>query len=325
MVYNCAAKSSKVSTRFSNLCLILGVMNIVRRLSFSALAMVILNSCFEPPEYSSVPQIEFNSISFIEVGGFSDPDSLILRIDFKDGDGALGLDPNDPNHTNEPFHDSYYFLEDGAGGLTPIATEKRYSDRPAMLKISGEPGKLASSRTPKKPLYSYIPTFQENGCPHPYVHNGVADTLYYMYGEIHISAEDGYIIDDCYQIIDTLRAQDFPDIYVVEDTILFKPNPRHNNIRVEFLVQNNDGTFTKFNWSDFNCGTTFDGRFPVLEDRTRAVEGTLQYAMTSVGFLPLFSSRPLKLRVTIWDRALNQSNVIETQQPFTLNDIRKGG
>src|SRR5690606_31612958 len=34
MVYNCAAKSSKVSTRFSNLCLKLGVMTIVRRLSF---------------------------------------------------------------------------------------------------------------------------------------------------------------------------------------------------------------------------------------------------------------------------------------------------
>jgi len=296
-------------------------MNIGRRLSICAVLVVILNSCFDPPEYSVIPQIEFNSVVFVEVGGFSDPDSLILAIDFKDGDGDLGLGKTD---ISDPFHDSNYYLEDGGGGLIRIPTELRYSDIPPMLKMDGEQGKLASVRTPKKPLYTYLPTFQSDGCPHPYIHSGVRDTVYYKYAKIYISEEDGHVIDNSYQIIDTLKAPDFPDIYVVEDTILFKPNPFHNNIRVEFLVQNNDETYSKFDWSQVACGTTFDGRFPVVEDRTRAVEGTIRYSMTSIGFLQLFSIRNLKLRVTIWDRALHQSNVIETR-PFTLNDIRKGG
>src|SRR5690606_27410491 len=108
------------------------------------------------------------------------------------------------------------------------------------------------------------------------------------------------------------------------DTILFKPNPFHNNIRVEFLVQNNDETYSKFDWSQIACGTTYDGRFHVVEDRTRAVEGTIRYSMTSIDSLQLSNIRNLNLRATISDRALHHSNVIETR-PFKLNDIRKGG
>jgi hypothetical protein len=283
--------------------------------------VVILISCFDPPEYSIVPQIAFNDIVFIEVGDFSDPDSLILSIDFKDGDGDLGLGNTD---ISDPFHDSDYYLEDGGGGLVRIPTELRYSDIPPMLKMSGEEGKLATSRTPFKPLYSYLPTFQADGCPHPFIRNGSPDTIYYKYVDVYISEEDGYVIDDSYHITDTLSAPDLPDIFVVRDTVLYKPNPFHNNIRVEWLVQNNDGSFSEFDWSQISCSTGYDGRFPVLEDRTRAVEGTLRYAMTSIGFLQLFSIKTLKLRVTIWDRALHQSNIIETRQ-FTLNDIRKGG
>lgn len=295
-------------------------MNIVRRLSKSAVLLVILSSCFDPPEYSVIPQIEFNSLAFIEVGDFSDPDSLILSIDFKDGDGDLGLGSTD---ISDPFHDSDYFLEDGGGGLIRIPTELRYSDIPPMLKMSGEQGKLASARTPKKPLYTYLPTFQGDGCPHPYIRNGVPDTAYYKYEYIYISEEDGYVIDNTYQVVDTLSAPELPDIYIVLDTVLYKPNPYHNNIRVDWLVQNNDGSFSVFDWTQISCAPVFNARFPVLEDRTRAVEGTLRYAMTSIGFLQLFSIKTLKLRVTIWDRALHRSNVIETPQ-FTLNDIRRG-
>lgn len=296
-------------------------MNILRRLSIPAVLLVILNSCFDPPEYSIVPQIEYNSVVFVEVGDFSDPDTLILSIDFKDGDGDLGLGNTD---ISDPYHDSNYYLEDGGGGLIRIPTELRYSDIPPMLKMSGEQGKLATSRTRNKPLYTYLPAFQADGCPHPFIQNGTPDTAYYKYEYLYISEEDGYVIDDSYQIIDTLTAQDLPDIYVVRDTLLYKPNPAHNNISVEWLVQNNDGSFSEFDWSQISCSTGYDGRFPVLEDRTRAVEGTLRYSMTSIGFLQLFSIKTLKLRVTIWDRALHQSNIIETPQ-FTLNDIRKAG
>src|SRR5690606_3791636 len=100
-------------------------MKILTRLAISGLILAMFNSCFDPPEYSIVPSIEYQSIEFIEVGGFSDPDSLILYIDFRDGDGDLGLSNGD---VAAPYHDSNFYLEDGAGGFTRVATELRYSD-----------------------------------------------------------------------------------------------------------------------------------------------------------------------------------------------------
>ena len=295
-------------------------MKILTRLAIPGLILVMFNSCFDPPQYSIVPNIEFQRIEFVEVGDFSDPDSLIIYIDFRDGDGDLGLSTSD---ISDPFHDSNYFLEDGAGGFIKVPAEIRYSDIPPMIKLSGEQGKLATSRTRMKPGYTYLPAFDNDGCPHYYLRNGSPDTAYYKYDFVYISAENSHIIDESYYISDTLSAPDFPDIYVLHDTVFFEPNPYHNNIRVDWLVQNNDGSFSPFDWSDLDCSTSFDGRFPVLEDRTRAVEGTLRYSMTSIGFLQLFSIKTLKLRITIWDRGLHQSNTIETPQ-FTLNDIRKG-
>jgi hypothetical protein len=51
--------------------------------------------CFEPPDYSSTPEISFNSIvKFTIDDPFSGPnarrDSVVVTVDFKDGDGDLG-------------------------------------------------------------------------------------------------------------------------------------------------------------------------------------------------------------------------------------------
>ena len=110
---------------------------------------------------------------------------------------------------------------------------------------------------------------------------------------------------------------------VVKDTLYFELNPDYNNITVEFLVKNPDGTFTEFDWKEAfnypNCGISFDGRFPILyKDKPGApLEGTIRYGMGSIGFKILFSTKTLKLRIEIKDRALNRSNIIETPE-FTL-------
>jgi len=110
---------------------------------------------------------------------------------------------------------------------------------------------------------------------------------------------------------------------IVKDTIYFELNPDYNNITVEYLVKNPDGTFTEFDWKEAfnypNCGISFDGRFPILykEKSGAPLEGTIRYGMGSIGFKILFSTKTLKLRVQIKDRALNKSNFIETPE-FTL-------
>lgn len=54
-----------------------------------------LGSCFEPPEYSNTPEISFGNLVFKDVADLSEPDSLILFTDFRDGDGNLGLRPSE--------------------------------------------------------------------------------------------------------------------------------------------------------------------------------------------------------------------------------------
>ena len=105
------------------------------------------------------------------------------------------------------------------------------------------------------------------------------------------------------------------------------------NIFVDFYVGNGTG-FKRFDWvTEFatypTCGITFDGRFPVLSkdlSQKTPLDGTIRYAMTSTGFLILFGNKPLKLGITIQDRALHRSNTVETiPNPFTLQQIKKSG
>lgn len=60
-------------------------------------------SCFDPPDFPVVPEIEFKRISFQDRPDPSDQDSLILELSFKDGDGDLGL--NDPDSSCNYFGD----------------------------------------------------------------------------------------------------------------------------------------------------------------------------------------------------------------------------
>ncbi|MEY4383583.1 MAG: hypothetical protein RI995_1125 [Bacteroidota bacterium] len=58
---------------------------------------VLFTSCVQEPEYSNIPEIGFESITKINKvsdNGFGEKtkiDSLIMRINFKDGDGDLGI------------------------------------------------------------------------------------------------------------------------------------------------------------------------------------------------------------------------------------------
>ena len=237
-----------------------------------------LASCFDPPNYSPIPTIEFESIIFKDVSNSSDPDSLILAVRIKDGDGDLGLDANDPTDTLFPyqsrtfmdtisrFNGYYYVYKDG-----PFITYK-------------------TRRT--NPDYDTLPAFVS-----PY--NCVNWEIITIENKV--------------------------------DTFYFQPNPNHHNIFVEYLVKNNDGIFTEFDWTkEFaypQCGITFDGRFPILSkdlSQNAALDGRIRYGMASTGFLILFSIKTLKLRITIQDRSLHKSNIIETPE-FRLDQIKKSG
>lgn len=66
--------------------------------SLSAL-LIVMTGCFDPPEFSEVPQIKFKSLRFVEVDNALD--TLELSFEFQDGDGDIGLDPS---QIGPPFH-----------------------------------------------------------------------------------------------------------------------------------------------------------------------------------------------------------------------------
>ena len=89
-------------------------------LFFAGIAFV-GTSCFTAPEFPNEPEISFNNIVFSKGIEEFDPDSLVLAINFQDGDGDLGL-RNDGADTGEPYNALWYFVKPDGSLLT-------YADR----------------------------------------------------------------------------------------------------------------------------------------------------------------------------------------------------
>lgn len=289
-------------------------MKTIKGLVTFVLLTAVLGACFNPPEFSVVPSIRYESVVFKENPNISQKDSLILTINFQDGDGNLGLGDK---QTDEPFHATTYFLAND-GDTIPIGTFSPYSDLQEMLYIpKGVTGTIVTKRF-RDDNAEYQGMFPQYVCP-------FINTRY--------EVDSIYVLEENRQIFDPTKVRLYrtmlggtgaPDIYVLLDTFAIRANPHHFNIKVDFLIKeivNGQETFKPFNWKN-SCGfgQDFSARFPILSDNDSPLEGTLRYGMGTVGFHPLFDGKTLKLRVRIWDRDLNVSNVIETPQ-FTLQDI----
>ena len=270
--------------------------------------VTLLMACSDDPGISSTPQIEFKSISFAQ-GTTSD--TIRVTISFIDGNMDLGLSEND---TDNPFHENFYLIATGQGELSEVPTFKKYKDLPPFIQMEDKlNGKLTSIRSRKNPEYATLPPYS---------------CKYYSKKDVYISEEDGAIIDNSYYIIDTLKAANTPDAYVLRDSIYFKPNPNHYNFDVKFKVKNADGTFSDFDWMEAIC-TTFNARFPLLTNAkpgdvvkggnfiinmATTTDGTLTYTMSSQHFRTFLAGEVIKIEIKIRDRTINQSNTVQSTE-----------
>jgi hypothetical protein len=280
-----------------------------------------LLGCFDPPEYSIEPEIDFVKIEFAEVGSFSDADSLILTINFKDGDGDLGLRPS---QIDFPFNTNNFFV--GENQQKTAVSAGLYSDFSGLRYAS-------NGTTPKSPTYVIdsapsTGTFvslddqAEYGLP-PYAPPYTCTAYYqsYLRDTIFVRAPDRFAIKPDDLVGTLVDSQGNQILFAALNTWYIELNSNHYNITVKFLVKQSDNSFREFDFREEYC-STYDGRFPELSDSKRALEGTLRYVMEGTGFLSTFSVNTLKLEIQIKDRALHTSNVIETPE-FTLNGIRR--
>lgn len=273
------------------------------------LTMIYLGSCFDPPEFPIVPEIEYNRIEFVD----AQTDSLILYIDFKDGDGDLGIDNQDLFYNSYPFNNLFFFQENNGKLDTLYTTIVTFQGNQYEVLDIPNPaqGKLVFPRTRKKPEYrTLLPAFN------------CADYEYQFERNLIIEHDDLAALDNKVQFTDTLRPTNAPVFYQIQDTLYTQVNPDHYNIEVDFYVDNGSG-LTEFDWRRQFCTQSFDGRFPPLSEREGvALEGTLRYAMNSVGLTELFSVKPLQLEVQIKDLARHRSRRIKTDI-FTLDQKKK--
>jgi hypothetical protein len=247
--------------------------------------------------------IESHSTTFTPSDSPAEPDIVRLSLSIVDGDFDLGV-----NELDSPYHQLTLFLENN-NALESIIPASREVDGPgkALVIQTTKTGNVATYTLLRKKALQPLPFSCET----------------YFYG--YVLAESENIDPDASAITDTLMI-DNREMIVLRDTFPFLANENHYNITVDFLVEQGDGTFEEFDFSEQMC-TTFDGRFgfataldvgeimvdgPFVITRTGKARITLSYSMRSNGFSTLWQGKKIKLRVSVKDRAIHNSNVIET-------------
>ncbi len=245
-------------------------------------------ACSPPPKLPATPRIEFIKAEFWDMG-LQNPDSLNVTISFEDGDSNLGLDQGE---AFIPRRNTVYLFR--ANSMLDI-------ERIFFIDNDGELLKL-NSKLNKPVPYDTLPDFV-----HPFnCTNYTTDTTLFYF-----SALDGTRVE-------------------VKDTLYFQPSVDNFNYFIDFLIKQSDGSFERFPWESFlgapSCGETFNTRFTRADVGTSAdddgpIQGRLTYKMISRGFIFELRNKIFKFRIRIFDRSLNASNFVESEE-LTLEKIQ---
>ncbi|MEQ8928056.1 MAG: hypothetical protein RLO81_19720 [Fulvivirga sp.] len=225
---------------------------------------------------TSIPQIEFSEVSFIDVP--NDADSIIVRIKFSDLEMNLGLNYNDIEF---PFNWKHYF-SNKTGKYIDFENES-YDDLLTIKNID---------------VIDTLPAFDSE---YSYLYWDHSPNIY---------LSDGTQLDD---------------------TVYYQLNNFHTNLFVNYYFRKNSEDFELFDFRKQFETLNYHARFPRIPPTatinrypitiqegsikiivTSRTSGFIEYGMASFGFKPLFGGKDLKLRISIADRDLNVSNVVET-------------
>jgi hypothetical protein len=74
--------------------------NLLSLFTLMAFILLVTSACYRPPEFPVEPSISFNDIKFYET---TSVDSMVVTINFEDGDGNLGLRRTEIDRPYHPF------------------------------------------------------------------------------------------------------------------------------------------------------------------------------------------------------------------------------
>ncbi|MCW5910702.1 MAG: hypothetical protein KIT62_06490 [Cyclobacteriaceae bacterium] len=175
-------------------------MSVIKHLLWAGILTLMAGACFKAPEFSIVPQIEYQSITF-KPGGTGGFDSLILVISFRDGDGDLGLSADETGCMSEDicYNSKFYFVKSDQTFVT-------YKDKRTNPNFSDLPGFVKPYNCINWEVYR--------------VNNVVQDTLYFELNPDHYNIEIDFLVkntDGTFTEFDWTTEFDYPNCGLTYD------------------------------------------------------------------------------------------------------------
>jgi hypothetical protein len=282
-----------------------------------------ISACFNPPEFKNTPEITFREVYFQRSNNPEIQDSIVLRFDFRDGDGDLGLRLGS---LPPPYNIADFYVENGSNTL--VSAGGYLTDDFSFLAPSGV-RKTSNKQAPELAQFVFdipegkkLATFysRSHGYPSLPAYTSPYSTCqrydYYYIDTVYVAASQRAALRES-KIVDTLRSVATNTIlaYGALDTFFVAENFNQYNMLVKFY-QKIGNTYQEFDWRKEFC-LPYDSKFVNFSDSGSPVEGTLTFSMKSFGFEPLFGVRSLYIEFQIIDQALNTSNIERTRE-FTL-------
>jgi hypothetical protein len=282
-----------------------------KAIAISLLILLVLSeACKQESEEpgSELPTITFSQLEFV-ASIANNTDGFRLTLEFSDGDFDYGLTPQD---VSEPYHELNFFISQGntqkmfastIEQLRPQFSDSYYLIQPESV----ETGKLVTLQSMR--LQSSL---QQFSCAQ----------FTTRLDNVGIKISDKNLVPNPERVVDTITST-LGDILIMQDSFRIERNPYHYNILVTYLVEQSSASFQVFDFQEQFCHQGFNGRIPEILGLNGSTgpfdvktlsnrKVRVSYNMGSAGFRPLFGGKRVKVRVSVIDRALNESNVVES-------------
>lgn len=279
---------------------------------------LILVSCFDAPEFSNTPSVKLVDIYFGKSKRVDKPDSLVIKLNFEDGDGDLGLANT---FQSDPFHNYNYFIATKDGTLLKVG-KSELEQAPGYFELNippGTSGYIADWEIALIEPYNQlmVPFSPSVACTN---YSRLDPTKHYDSILVKSSFESLLEFSDNKEQVTYESPGDY---FIVRDTFYIEQNPNFYNLEVHLFKKTGVNEFEEFDFTPY-CPLSFNGRFPVLTDMSKEnpVSGEINYSMTSSAIEGIMGNNIWKLEVIVRDRSLNTSKVASSKE-FTLDEIKR--